>query len=243
MIVTTHFKNEFDSQGQLFMKFLNYCQFAVCLSFFVLAIKTLFVKDWDFFFLNSAFMILFGLLALKGFKRFKLKDYYSMRDNFFRETGLLDTDFNFSGEDDIFQNARVGRERRVDSDFNPQLQKSVLKKFHCLYTDSVVKEVIARSKRQFMINTEERQTQLSFNSEARKISIHQSGDTARKSSKEKGHNDSLWKIIADKNVSVLGKNYMNTCGLDISYGSVEDFGSDKLHTAENIKKRVNSGNN
>jgi hypothetical protein len=46
--------------------------------------------------------------------------------------------------------------------------------------------------------------------------------------------DSLAKIISDGNVNKLSKNYMNTCGLDISYGSVEPFEQEPFRTKNMI---------
>lgn len=214
-MISSHYKNEFDSRGQLFSRFLSYSQFGVTLSFFVLSVKCLFVEDWDFFLLNSGLMILSALAAFRGLTSFKLKDYMTMRNDFFQSHGLVEHHLDFANEDDIFRQNHM--EPRMEDPFdNAQLQRSVIRKFHNLYTDSVLKEVILRSQAQFRQQNEQ-QSARGKSSEMR-------------SSRSQRKPDSLAQILSDSNVNKLSKHYMNTCGLDISFGSVEGFDGPPVST-------------
>ena len=236
IVISTHYKNEFDTRGQLFNKFLSYIQFAVCLSFFVLSIKSLFVENWDFFLLNSGLMILSGLAALKGLSSFKLKDYTLMRNSFFQTEGLAEHNLNFVDEDEIFQPGN-SRPRFPDSGENDaQLQRSVLQKFHNLYTDSVIKEVILRSQLQFKMQLEKNSKQKTFISDAYSEKSKILVEEANLPAKSEKTQDSLVNIIGDGNVNKLSKQYMNVCGLDISFGSVDRFDEPLTRTKKIVQK-------
>ena len=233
LVVSSHYKNEFDARGQLFTRFLNFAQFAVCLSFFVLSIKSLFVENWDYFLLNSGLLILSTLLAIRGLTSFKLKDYTEMRSRFFQSEGLNEDHLDFENQDQIFK-SQTSQNNFPDSETsNVKLQRSVINKFHNLYTDSVIKEVILRSQIQFKLqNSSNEQTKdLRISQKSRRFSDF----TDRLPSKNQ---DSLACIISDKNVNKLSKHYMNTCGLDISYGSVEKFEEPQIRTKKIIKDLV-----
>lgn len=203
---------------------MSYAQFAVTLSFFVLSIKCLFVEDWDFFLLNSGLMILSALAAFRGFSSFKLKDYMEMRTDFFQTQGLVEHDLDFAHEDDIFRRHHASPQLEDPFD-DAELQRSVIRKFHHLYTDSVIKEVISCSQSQFRVRAEQ--------SESRRAS-----DT--KSNRSQLRPDSLAEIISDRNVNKLSKNYMNTCGLDISFGSVEEFDGSLICTEQMVSRLINA---
>jgi hypothetical protein len=240
IVISSHYKNEFDSRGQLFSRFLSHIQFAISLSFLVLSIKSLFVENWDYFLLNSGLMILSMLAGLRGLSSFKLKDYMDMRTNFFQTQGLLEHDINFDNEDQIFCHGNTQPYLQDYTTENVRLQRSVIKKFHNLYTDSVIKEVILRSQIQYR-----NQMEISSRSKHHNSELHSNHskkiyeDIASKIRKRKtSEQDSLAKIISDKNVNKLSKHYMNTCGLDISYGSVEPFEQEPFQTKNLINNLI-----
>lgn len=238
-MISAHYKNEFDARGQLFNRFLNYLQFAVSLSFFVLSVKSLFVENWDFFLLNSGLMILASIAALRGLTSFKLKDYTQMRAQFFQSEGLQEDDTDLAHELPA-DPGRLGPRLLDISPGNVQMQRSVVRKFHSLYSDSVVKEVISRSKLRFQNRLEEAALQKTFASEAlsarSKKSLGVRGD--QRPTDGTRAEDSLAQIIADRNLNKLSKHYMNTCGLDISYGSVGTFEDHRVETRKLIRDTV-----
>lgn len=214
--------------------FLTFIQFGVCLAFFVLSIKTLFVENWNYFFVNSLLMVIFFAFAMNGFDGFKLKDYYTMRETFFRETGMKSTSFDC--EDGDFYGMKIGD--RADA----QLQKSVVKKFHNLYTDSVVKEVIQRCKNQSRLRSviSEKDENVDNNDNSKKCSNTQSNvleDIDEHENKIKAQ-DSLYSIIADHNLNRLTEDNLNKCGLDISYNSFESF-NESIATTTMVKQKLN----
>jgi len=184
-------------------------------------------------------MILSILAALRGLSSFKLKDYMEMRTSFFQTQGLMEHDINFTNEDEIFHNGNTQPYLQDYTSENVKLQRSVIKKFHNLYTDSVIKEVILRSQIQYRRQAELSQKSKLF--ETNSINSKNIGEEniARKLQKRRvSEQDSLAKIISDQNVNKLSKHYMNTCGLDISYGSVEPFEQEPIRTKNMINRLI-----
>lgn len=270
LAISTHYKNEFDSRGQLFSKFIAYIQFAVCLSFFVLSVKSVFVENWDYFLLNTALMVLFGLVALRNFKAFKIKDYCEMRNRFFMEGGIEENEDEEIGDEE--EAGQPGRQSGVFDVQNvrakAQLQRSVIKKFHNLFTDPVLKEVISvmrkRSKSGKLLgvstfSSRTRETpennisglrsrvegenrnnttlnadnsylegtsiNRSVNQHGKKSSLIVSQNQSHLISKKyrRSAQDSLLKIISDKNVNNLMRRNPDNSMLDASFASVNSF--------------------
>jgi hypothetical protein len=143
---------------------------------------------------------------------------------------------SFDQEDELVHNHPA--EDKPDA----QLQRSVVKKFHNLYTDAVVKEVIQRCKHQSRMRSRVSEMEgTTQNNDRSKQCLNTQNNVIEDGEEQEGGNkaqDSLYSIIADHNLSRLAEDNLNRCGLDISYNSFESF-NESVATTAMVKQKLN----